>query len=675
MVGVRNFARAWQNVARRWYSAPRPATRQRGGGGWSGGSGWSSGGRRQPTWVPACAAALPLVHINSEPDPPDSSKCVALLQPSEDTALEDWDSLSWRAILFATAADTLLWLCAVACSLAAASLGLAFPLEVGRVLDLIRKMETGDATKRSILPAAVRLLRIVAAQAVVNVLYYTTLSIATDRMVARLRVRLFAAVLRQDVGYFDARNKGELAARVQDDVSELRAAAKHTVSMGLRQTANLLGGITMLWMTNRRLTQLMGLVIPTMVLIGTVYVRFLRKISRSAKDAAAKAEGIAHEVIAGVRTVRSFTGETREVRRFDDAQSVVLQRSRLSAVCMGAFIAMNQLGGTALVLMAISAGGWLVGQGELTGGELSSFIMTAGMLQRSLAQLSVLGGEVHRAVDALSRMRGLLESRPSIPLSGGTTLPDGAPARLTFDNVCFTYPSRPNVAVLSDLSVDLRPGTVTALVGHTGSGKSTVASLVQRFYDPSAGQVCMNGVPLTEVCPRWLRQQIGVVSQEPALFAGSIGSNIGYGRPGASDEEVRQAASAANCDEFLHRLPDGLSTEVGEGGVQLSGGQKQRVAIARALLRDPRILILDEATSALDAQSEGLVQAALERLMEHRTVLVIAHRLSTIQRADAIHVLRNGRVVESGTHAELMQSAGSYYQLVRKQMNCGDEIN
>eukprot|EP01062_Namystynia_karyoxenos_P003560 TRINITY_DN11289_c0_g1_i4.p1 TRINITY_DN11289_c0_g1~~TRINITY_DN11289_c0_g1_i4.p1 ORF type:complete len:694 (+),score=156.60 TRINITY_DN11289_c0_g1_i4:90-2171(+) len=652
---------------------PAPPHERRRGGGGGGGAGSSPRGG-----FPWAAAAVPLLKEDeygiSEPEAPPSARFLAPaeqdLPPPE---LECFDDLSIRSVLLAEWLDWLLWGTAVVCSIAGATLGLRFPAKVGHVLDLIQRIERspggggGEALSWA-LGAVVGMVRMVLLQGAINALYYAMLNIASDRVVRRLRTRILAAILRQDVHYFDTRNKGELAASVQDDVAEVRQAVKHTVSMGMRQVTNFVGGLAALWLTNPHLTQLMALVIPTFVGIGSLYVRVLRAASRRAKRAAAKAEGVAHEVLGNLRTVRSFASEDRELARYAGAQNDVVELGRSHSVLLATFIAMNQLSGSAVVVVGLAAGSWLVGKGEMTGGQLSSFMMTAMGLQRSLAQLSVLSGEVHRASESLTRIRRLVTQSPQIPLRGGSRLPDGLPAHVTFRDVRFRYPSRPGADVLCGVSLDLRPGTVSALVGATGSGKSTVAALLQRFYDPNDGAVAFGGVALPELCPRWLRQQIGIVNQEPALFAGSIASNIAYGRPGASEQEVRDAARAANCDEFISRLPDGYGTEVGEGGVQLSGGQKQRVAIARAMLRDPRVLILDEATSALDAESEALVQGALERLMRDRTVLVIAHRLSTVQRADRIYVMKAGEVAEEGPHDELMTRQGLYHSLVRRQM-------
>jgi ATP-binding cassette subfamily B protein len=323
--------------------------------------------------------------------------------------------------------------------------------------------------------------------------------------------------------------------------------------------------------------------------------------------------------------------------------------------------------GYAAAALVFWYGGRLVAQGELTAGELTSFLVYTLFVGFSLGALADLWADFMKALGAAERVFELLDRAPQIPLSGGDTLAHVS-GQVNFQAVHFSYPSRPDVTVLHALTLDVRPGERVALVGPSGSGKSTVAALLARFYDPNQGEVRLDGVPLTRLDPQWLRRQIGTVAQEPLLFSTSVADNIRYGRPEATDAEVEAAARAANAHDFISAFPEGYRTRVGERGVQLSGGQKQRVAIARALLKNPRILILDEATSALDAESEHLVREALERLMRGRTTLIIAHRLSTVVGADRVLVVERGVITQAGTHSELYACEGTYRRLVERQM-------
>jgi len=329
-------------------------------------------------------------------------------------------------------------------------------------------------------------------------------------------------------------------------------------------------------------------------------------------------------------------------------------------------MAVAMTAGFSSVALVFWYGGVLVFDGRLTVGQLTSFLIYTLTVAMSLGALADVWGDFMRAAGAAERVFELIDREPTIPLTGGLT-PAKVEGRVEYQDVVFAYPARPDAPVLSGVSLTLAPGEAVALVGHSGAGKSTLSHLLARFYDPSSGCIRLDGRDLRELDPSWLRRQVGVVSQEPLLFSSSIADNIRYGRTDATDAQVEAAARAANAHEFISRFPDGYRTKVGERGVQLSGGQKQRVAIARAVLKDPRLLVLDEATSALDAESEHLVQEALDRLLEGRTTLVIAHRLSTVKSADRVVVLDGGRVVQQGTHATLQGEVGLYRKLLERQ--------
>ncbi|MEZ4236244.1 MAG: ATP-binding cassette domain-containing protein [Myxococcota bacterium] len=384
------------------------------------------------------------------------------------------------------------------------------------------------------------------------------------------------------------------------------------------------------------------------------------------QDALAHSTEIAEEFISGMRTVRSFAREPAEVACYSAAVQQSYRLAAKRALLMGIFNGVAGFAGYGALALVVWYGGRMVTSGSMSIGELTAFLLYTLTVAFSLGALSGLWGDFMHALGASERVFALIDQQPALEGTGTERLP-AVEGRVRFHDVAFHYPSRPDLPVLQGLDLELAPGEVLALVGPSGAGKSTVAALIARFYDPDRGHVTLDGTDLRELDPHWLREQVGAVSQEPVLFATSIAENVRYGRPDASDEEVRDALRASNALSFVEAFPEGVHTLVGERGIQLSGGQKQRIAIARALLKDPRVLVLDEATSALDTESEHLVQEALERLMVGRTTLVIAHRLSTVRDADRVVVIDGGTVVEAGTHDELLAHDGLYRRLVERQ--------
>ncbi len=514
--------------------------------------------------------------------------------------------------------------------------------------------------------AALLLVALFLVQSVFTVLRSWLFTVAGERVVARLRGDLFRSIIGQDVSFFDTSRTGELTNRLASDTTVLQNTVSVNVSMALRFTIGAIGAVALLLYMSPRLTLLAMAVVPVVALAAAGYGRIIRRLSKEVQDALAASTEIAEETFAGLRTVRAFARESIEEERYRGAvhESYLLAAKR--ALATGAFAGVAGFAGYTAIALVVWYGGHLVTDGTMTMGELTAFLIYTMMLAVSLGALSGLYADFMRAAGASSRVFDLIDRTAVLEASGGDMLTD-VQGSVRLEDVSFTYPSRPDIPVLSGVSLSIDPGEVVALVGPSGSGKSTVASLLARFYDPDGGAITLDGHDLRTLEPQDLRQHIGAVAQEPVLFATTIRENISYGRADASLEEIRAAARAANAEVFIDEFPEGFETTVGERGIRLSGGQKQRIAIARALLKDPRILVLDEATSALDSESEHLVQEALDRLMAGRTTLVIAHRLSTVRDATTVAVLHEGRVVESGSHDELIASDGMYRKLVERQ--------
>ena len=538
---------------------------------------------------------------------------------------------------------------------------LAAPAVVGQLLDGV----TGGSGRSELDRAAVVLLGLFAISGVAAAFRAYLFIVAGERIVARLRTDLYSAVVRREIAFFDGRRTGELLNRLASDTTVLQNAVTVNLSMTLRNLLQTIGAVLLLAWISWKLTLVMMAVVPIVAVGAGVYGRSLRKVAKQVQDALARASEVAEETLAGIRTVRTFDSEAAEVRRYgaavDDSYQLAKHRARLVAV----FLAAVSFAGYSAIAAVLWYGGVLLGDGQMSIGELTSFILYTFTVAFSIASLSGLWSEFAKASGASERVFELLDGAPTDVASGAR--PDAVRGELRLEDVHFAYPTRPEAAVLRGLTMSLQPDRVVALVGPSGGGKSTVAALISRLYEPDEGQLLLDDRPVVELDPHWLRQQIGVVSQEPILFAASVTSNIRYAVPEATDEQVMAAAEAANALQFVSEFPDGFETLVGERGVRLSGGQKQRIAIARAVLMDPALLILDEATSALDAESEHLVQEALERLMKGRTTLVIAHRLSTVKEADRVVVLDQGRVAESGSHEDLLAREGLYRRLVERQ--------
>lgn len=544
---------------------------------------------------------------------------------------------------------------------------LAFPRAAGILFDeALLRTTAGQVDLARVDHLALALVAIFAVTALASALRFVLFSRAGERIVVRLRGDLYQALLQQEIAFFDTQKTGELSSRLSSDATVLQTTVTANVSMVLRNAMQVFGALAMLLVTSVKLTTLMLAVVPPVALSAVWYGRRVRRLSKESQDALAKASEVAVESLSGIRTVRSFAAEAMEVERYQSAIATSLALAFRRIRLAGSFFGIAFFAAFSAAAMVFWYGARMVAGNSLTAGGLISFLFYTMQMAAGLSALAELWTDVQRAAGAAERVFELLHRTPAIPPHSGKKI-EIVQGEVRFEGVDFAYPSRPDVRVLEGFNFTLEAGKIIAIVGPSGAGKSTIASLLYRLYDPSKGTITLDGHPYTELDARWLRQQVGVVAQEPLLFSTTIADNIRYGRPQATEAEVEAAARMANAHQFVTAFPDGYRTLVGERGVQLSGGQKQRVAIARAVLKDPRILILDEATSALDAENEHLVKEALERLMQGRTTLVIAHRLSTVKDAHRVAVLDHGQVAQIGTHASLVSEEGLYRRLVEKQ--------
>lgn len=494
-----------------------------------------------------------------------------------------------------------------------------------------------------------------------------------ERVVADLRAAVFDHLTRLSIRFFDAMRTGEVVSRLTADTTQIKSAFGATASIALRNSVLLVGAVTMMFVTSPTLSGLVLLAIPVIVLPLVVFGRRVRRLSRSAQDTLAESAAFASERLSAIRIMQAFTDEKRSSEAFAAASEEAFASARLRTGARAILTACVIFLTFGAVVGILWYGAQELLAGRMTGGELSQFVLFAAFAALALGQLSEVWGEVQAAAGSAERLSELLQMKPEIVSPPKPqTLPEPVQGAVSFEDIHFTYPSRDFERALAGVSFSVEPGETLAIVGPSGAGKSTIFNLLLRFYDPLSGVVYLDGLDITRADPVSIRACLAFVPQESVIFSTSIANNIRYGRPDATDEEIRAAAQAAYAEEFISRLPEGYETQVGERGVVLSGGQRQRIAIARAILRDAPVLLLDEATSALDAESEAYVQKALEALMKNRTTLVIAHRLATVRNADRILVLDHGRVVAEGRHEELMKSDGLYARLARLQFMDAD---
>jgi len=489
-----------------------------------------------------------------------------------------------------------------------------------------------------------------------------------ERVVADIRRKVQRNLLRLSPSFYEENSPKEISSRMTSDTAIIETVVGTTVSVALRNMFLGIGGTIYLFWLLPGLTVWLAVGIPGVILPIVFFGRRIRSLSRDNQDRVADVGAMVTEVLSAMKVVQSFGQESREADRFGGAVERTFETARRRIVLRSIMTAVIILAIFGSIVLLLWRGAEGVATGEITGGTILSFIVGAMIVAGAFGALTEVYGELLRGAGAASRLAELLEARPQIaPPARPEKLPEPARGSLSFRNVTFRYPARPETAALKDFTLEIEPGETVAIVGPSGAGKSTIFQLVERFYDPQGGTIRLDGIPLTKADPADIRARLALVPQDGVLFSANARDNLRYGKWDASDADIWDAARAANAESFLRALPQGLDTYLGEGGTQLSGGQQQRVAIARALLRDAPILLLDEATSALDAESEQLVQQALEELMKNRTTLVIAHRLATVRAADRIVVLEDGRIVEQGTHDALSKSGGLYARLARLQ--------
>ncbi|WP_394730412.1 ABC transporter transmembrane domain-containing protein [Altererythrobacter sp. GH1-8] len=605
----------------------------------------------------AAKAAADAVHLLKGDEEPDSSE-------QSDEKAPKAKSLGPLKMIFATAAQypTQIMLALAALLITAGVTSLAMPYALKLIVD------RGFGAEGEIGRWFRYLLLLVCVLGVGTALRFYFVSWIGERVVADIRQKVQRNLLRLAPAFYEENSPKEISSRMTSDTAIIEQVVGTTVSVALRNIiAGILGTAFLFWLAPQLAGYLL-IAIPLVIMPIAIFGRRLRSISRTSQDRVADVGAMVTEVLGAMKIVQAFGQEDREGLRFADAAEetfrVAKRRILIRALMTAALITL--IFGAITILMW--RGAMLVVSGELTGGTIASFIFASVIVAGAFGALTEVYGDLLRGAGAASRLDELLNAKPTIaPPARPEKLPVPPRGSLSFRNVTFRYPTRPEVPALKNFSLEIEPGETVAIVGPSGAGKSTIFQLAERFYDPQAGTIRLDGVPLAKADPAEIRARMAFVPQDGILFSANARDNLRYGKWDASDEEIWEAARAANAETFLRGLPDGLDTYLGESGTRLSGGQQQRIAIARALLRDTPILLLDEATSALDAESEQLVQQALDRLMAERTTLVIAHRLATVRKANRIVVLEDGEIVEQGTHGELAEAGGLYARLAALQ--------
>jgi len=544
---------------------------------------------------------------------------------------------------------------------------LVFPFVTGRLVDAA----TGNAKGLldDINSIALGLIGVLILQSIFSYIRVWLFAIVSEKSMADIRNQLFDKIISMPIPFFEQRRVGELVSRITSDVTQLQETLSLTLAEFFRQIATLIVGISIIMITSTKLTLMMLATFPLLVITAIIFGKFIRKLSKQTQDALADANVVVDETFQAINMVKAFTNEAHEAKRYGNAMSSVVDFALKAAKFRGAFISFIIFGLFGGIVLVLWYGSSLVANGEMTIGELTAFIIYTTFIGGAVGGMGEVYSKIQKTIGASERLREILHSESEIELKNiGNEKHLIVQGNIAYNNIYFEYPSRKDMRVLNGISFHINEGEKIALVGPSGAGKSTIVQLLLRYYNIEQGEILIDGKNISTFNYHELRKNIGIVPQEVLLFGGTIKENILYGKINATDAEVKEAARRANALQFIETFPEQFDTLVGERGVKLSGGQKQRIAIARAILKDPKILLLDEATSSLDAESETLVQLALDELMKNRTTIIIAHRLSTIRKADRILVIDKGTIVEQGNHTQLMQNEnGLYHHLVKLQ--------
>jgi ABC-type multidrug transport system fused ATPase/permease subunit len=543
--------------------------------------------------------------------------------------------------------------------------GLTFPWLLGRLLDAAIpsiKSLPENAWRPPIDQVALVLIGTLAIQAVLTFFSSYSFNRVGESSVVALRNAVYTRLISVPMEFFSRHRVGELTSRLSNDLAQIQDVLTFIFAALIRQTMMFAGGIVMIGITSWRLSLVMISSFPVLIIVAVIVGRRIRRLSRAAQDRLAEGSTIVEETFQNISSVKAFTNERYETQRYATALDRFLAIVLRGAFYRAGLIAFIIIGVFGSIVLVMWQGARQLQAGLMTHGDLTTFMLYTAFVGGAVGSFAEIVSQLQKAIGATQRVREFLREPTELDGAAGCETVARLQGAVVFDQVGFRYPSRPDLPVLRSLSLHANPGERIALVGASGAGKSTAVSLLLRFYEPTEGEIRLDGQSASEFDLAQVRGNTAVVPQEVLLFGGTIRENIAYGRPSATEEQIRDAARRAHCEEFINRFPEGYETKVGERGVQLSGGQRQRIAIARAFLRDPAILILDEATSALDAESESLIQAALETLLAGRTAIIIAHRLATVRRCNRIYVLESGTVVEDGTHSELVTREGGIYR-------------
>ena len=556
---------------------------------------------------------------------------------------------------------------AILALLVSSGFGLAFPLVIVRLLDTVTQ-GTSDAPLNTLAGLLVALFLL---QATFTFVQSYLLSFIGEHIVYDLRTALYTHLQELSLDFYADRRVGEILSRLSSDVTQMRTMLTTNLTSLLSQVVSLIGSVVIVLSMNASLTLFILALVPVLILVAVTFGRRVEKVSTDVQDKLAAATVVAEEGLQGIRVVKSFGREAHETQRFNSATDKTLRASLKMSVYNSLFMALMMFLGFGSIAAIIWYGGREVIAGRLTLSMITGFLIYGVTIAASLGGLGGLYAQLRAAMGGVQRVFEILDMKPSVQDAPNAAVAPASQGQISFQNVSFSYEN--GVPVIQDVSLDIQPGEILALVGPSGAGKSTILNLIPRFYDPTSGGIQIDGRDLRSITQASLRAQMAIVPQETILFGGTIRENILYGRLDASEADMIAAAEAANAHEFIMQFPQQYETVVGERGTKLSGGQRQRISIARAILKDPRILLLDEATSSLDNESEGLVQEALNRLMQNRTTVIIAHRLSTIKVAHRIAVLQSGRIIELGTHEALMEHNGMYARLYSLQFRDPEE--